>query len=249
VLLDQREWVDAARGALEFVLTHLRVDGRLMRSFRDGDVRHLAYCEDYAFVLEAALALYEATFDDRWLAEARWAADEAIRLFADDRRGGFFTTGSDAAALVTRPKDMQDNAVPSANSVLALELQRLAHFTGDFSYERHATGPMRLLMDWTARSPLGFGNLLGAIDFYSGDPLEIVLIGERDAPDTDSLLDRVRDRWIPNKVLLCTEDGALDVPLTQGRGRVDGRAAAYVCRNGVCDLPVTDPAALDGLLP
>jgi uncharacterized protein len=250
-VLSKPAWIRAASEAMSFVLASLRLDGRLMRSFRhsesgDDVVKHLGYCEDYAFVLEGCLALFEATFDRHWLDEARWAADEAVRLFADDEGGGFFTTGTDSEALVTRPKDLVDNAIPAANSVLALELQRLAHFTGTRAFETYALGSVRLMRDAIASSPLGFGHLLGAIDFYRSTPAEIVIVGNPGELDARALLEVVHDRFRPNKVLLCSAPGSPEdgIPLLEGRTQIEGRATAYVCRNGRCDLPVTSPGAL-----
>jgi uncharacterized protein YyaL (SSP411 family) len=229
------------------VMDTMVVDGRLMRSFRmfegRGDVRHLAYSEDHAFVLEACLTLFETTFDDSWLAHARWAADEAIRLFLDEERGGFFTTGSDAEQLITRSKDLIDNAVPAANSVLALELQRLALITGDQTYEKHALGVLRLMKEAMVRSPGGFGHLLGAVDFYTGTPLEIVIAGDRDADDTRTLLETVREAPLMNKVLVVGTDGSV-TPLAKDRPAKEGRATAYVCRRAVCKAPVNTSAEL-----
>jgi uncharacterized protein YyaL (SSP411 family) len=226
-----------------------------MRSYRRIDdgrevINHLGFSEDYAFALEGLLALYEATFDVDLLAKARWIADEAIRLFLDEENGGFFTSGSDAEQLVARPKNLQDNAVPAANSVLAVELQRLAHFTGDFSYESHAVGAMRIMREWMVQSPLGFGHLLGAVDFYTNPTAEIVIVGSLESDDTRSLLRTVRDRFQPNKVLICSSDdgGATNVPLLEGRKQLDGRATAYVCRNGTCDLPVDNDEGLQAQL-
>lgn len=246
--LKRKQWIDAGAEAMSFVLTTLRKDGRLMRSYRlrapgDASVNHLGCSDDYAFVLEACLALYEATFDVTWLDEARWTGDEAIRLFLDPVAGGFYTTGNDAEALVVRPKDVFDNAIPSANSVMALELQRLALLTGDRSYEKHAVDAMRLLRDAATRSPTGFGHLLSAIDFYTGQPLEIVLVGET----LDPLVEVVQSQFIPNKVLIGAHrpsgDDARRIPLLEGRASANG-ATAYVCRFGNCKLPVTTPEAL-----
>jgi uncharacterized protein len=244
--LKKKEWIDAAAGAMGFVIGTLRVDGRLMRSYRTTEsgepvVKHLGYSDDYAYVVEGSIALFEATGEVRWLDEATWAADEAIRLFADPE-GGFFSTGIDAEQLVTRPKDLQDNAVPTANSVLALELQKLAHLTGRREYETHALGAMRLIRDIAARAPLGFGHWLGAIDFYTASPVEIVIVGDPGREDTKSLLDVVREDFRPNKVLMTSPPDssvASRLPLLEGRGLINGVAAAYVCHNGTCDLPVT----------
>jgi uncharacterized protein len=250
--LAEGDWIEAAREAMDFVLTTLRIDGRLMRSYRKTDdgtevVKHLGYSEDYAFVLEGCIALFEVTGEKRWLDEARWAADEAIRLFSDDA-GGFFTTGTDAERLVTRPKELQDNATPSPNAVLALELQKLSHLTGERAYESRAIDAIRLVRDIVVRAPLGFGHWLGAIDFYTAPASEIVVIGDPQSPDTDSLLRTIRKRFRPNKVLVPTRtDSPLlnQLPLLQDRGAIDGAATAYVCHNGACKLPVTSAVELE----
>ncbi|MGH2749141.1 MAG: thioredoxin domain-containing protein [Actinomycetota bacterium] len=247
VALGHPEWIDAAEKAMRFVFDTMRVDGRLMRSYRDGKITSLGYCEDYALALEACLALYEATFDPYWLDEARWAGDQAIDLYLDQEKGGFFTTGRDAEALVTRPKDLFDNAVPAANSVLALELQRLALFTGNAEYEAHALGAMRLLLSAVVRSPGGFGRMLSAVDFYLGDPPEIVLIGDP-GDDARPLVEVVRGRFIPNKIVIATDrPGELGdrVPLVKGRDRLNGAATAYVCHRGTCRMPVDSAGALE----
>ncbi|CAN5565183.1 thioredoxin domain-containing protein [soil metagenome] len=251
-ILDRPEWTRAAEEAMRFVFGTMRAGGRLMRSYRrmgdDASVRALGCCEDYAFSLEACLALYEATFDTAWLVEARWLADEGIRLFHDDAGGGFFTTGSDAEELVTRPKDLFDNAVPSANSVMALTLQRLGEFLGSRSYEEPSLGAMRLVRRAATQSPTGFGYALSAMDWHTSAPKEIVVIGDPRADDTRSLLGAVRARLLPNKVLIVGDDppaGAAElIPLLRDRRKIDGRATAYVCRAGTCKLPVTTPEEL-----
>ena len=247
--LGESSWIAAAEDAMTFVLEAMRIDGRLMRSYREGVVKHLGFAEDYAFTLEACLALYESTHEPHWLTEARWAADEAIRLFLDDKNGGFFTTGNDAEQLVTRAKDIVDNAMPSANSVLALELQRLALLTGDNRYEEHAEGVMRLVLGAVGRSPLGFGHMLKAVDLYTSDAVEIVIIGTPTGPDTTALLEVVKDRFIPNKVLVVSEEqDDSSTPLLRGRSRLRKSATAYVCRRGVCANPVDSAEELALLL-
>jgi uncharacterized protein len=256
-ILGREEWVTAATEAMRFVLEVLRVDGRLMRSYRrssneesategirraDGVVKHLGYCEDYAFVLEGCLSLYEATFDPAWLEEALWAADAAIGLFLDPTRGGFFTTGSDAPSLISRSKDFVDNAIPSANSVMATELQRLSAITGTQTYEEHARGIIRLLHEIAARSPLGFGHLLGAVDFYVSTPLEVVVIGDPSGRDTAALLQVVRGVFDPNKITIVADEPSSllvqRIPLLEGRSKLNGRATVYLCRRGTCQSPV-----------
>jgi uncharacterized protein YyaL (SSP411 family) len=245
-LLGRPDWIRASAETMDFLLSRLRIDGRLRRSYRrvDGEptIRALGCCEDYAFVLEAGLALYEATFETRWLSEARWAADEALRLFADPA-GGFFTTGSDAEGLVMRPKDLFDNAVPSANSVLALELQRLSALVGERSYEEHALGALKLIGGPASQAPTGFGTALAAVDFYTSSPKEIVIVGDPGRSDTQGMIGAVRERLVPNKVLVVADEPTpadIDlVPLLAGRHTANGHPTAYVCRSGVCRAPVT----------
>ncbi|HEY7876483.1 MAG TPA: thioredoxin domain-containing protein [Actinomycetota bacterium] len=243
-------WVEAAERAVRFTFETMVVDGRLMRSYRRGEgapqVRHLAYSEDYALLLEACLWLYEATFDTTWLERARWCADEAMRLFLDEDGGGFFTTGADAERLVTRAKDLVDNAVPAANSVMAQELQRLTWFTGDARYESVAVGILRLVREPAGRMPLAFGHMLGAVDMYTSSALEIVVIGDPGSDETNALLGEVRGRFLPNKIVVVAPDdsGAGAIPLLTSRTRLEGRATAYVCRNQTCDAPVNDPRDL-----
>ncbi len=238
--LNEPTWIEAAVDAMDFALDTMRVDGRLMRSYRAGSVNNLGYAEDYAFVLEGCLSLLEATAELRWLSEARWAADAATELFLDAEGGGFFTTGHDAEKLIARSKDIIDNAIPSANSVMALQLQRLALLTGESRYEKTAGEIMRLLRDPMTRSPLGFAHLLEAVDFCTGRPVEIVIVGDPASEQTAAMRACVSERFRPNKVLLTAAPGAPsngDLPLLQGRQMQEGRTTAYVCRNAVCDLP------------
>jgi len=243
-ILDRPGWIDAAAEATRFVLETLVVDGRLMRAYRHGTVKHLGFAEDYALLLEASLSLHRATHDSDWLDHARWAADETIRLFHDPTNGGFFTNGSDAEQLVTRSKDLADNAVPSANSILALELQKLALILGRRDYEDLALGVMRLIRPVLDRSPLAFGHLLAAVDFYTGDPVEIVFAGDRTKPEAQVLLEGIRTTYLPNAVVLATSGTEDDPPIVAGKSTLDGHAAVYVCRRGVCRFPVTNPADL-----
>ena len=131
----------------------------------------------------ACLTLYETTFELRWFEEAVTLADELLRLFRDDERGGFFQTGSDAEELVLRPKELYDNATPSGNSVAADVLLRLALFTGDAGYEHAGVSALRLIRDAMAEAPTGFGHALCALDLYVGPSNEVAIIGE---PSSDA---------------------------------------------------------------
>ena len=213
-------------------------EGRLLRTYNRGQARLRAVLEDHAFLLEALLTLYEATFDPRWFAEARALADTILERFADPENGGFFSTADDHEQLIARRKDIDDNPIPAGQSAACLGLLRLAALTGEHRYEEAALGVIRLLHTIAPQHPAGFGHLLQAIDFHVSPVREVALVG----PDLEPLERVVRSTFRPHVVLAGGEpDG---VPLLAGREPVDGRAAAYVCERFACQRPVTEPDEL-----
>jgi uncharacterized protein YyaL (SSP411 family) len=246
--LERPDYLGAAVACATFVLDALRTsDGRLLRTWKDGEARLAGSLEDHAFLLEALLTLYEATFDPRWFRAARELADATIVHFADDERGGFFTTADDHEQLLTRRKDLEDTPIPSGNAAMAFGLLRLARLTGELSYEDRARGVIALLHPFAAGHPTAFAHLLQAIDFQLGDVHEVAIAGgEHDPAGAAALARVVRSAFHPRVVLAGgPQDG---VPLLEGRGPVDGRAAAYVCERFACQAPVTEPARLAALL-
>jgi uncharacterized protein len=249
-VLGKPEYVEAAVRAAEFVLANLRsADGRMLRSWRESRPGRPGYADDYALMAEAFLALYETTFELRWFIEARRLADELIRLFHDPDRGGFFQTGADAEALVLRPKELYDNAVPSGNSAAADVLQRLAHLTGEPDYERAGVSALRLVRDAMAGAPIGFGHALSALDLYLDRVREVAIVGDPASAQTRALAEEVTTRrFLPNHVLAVAdvddEGSREELALLLERPKVEGRPTAYVCERFVCKLPVTDPEAL-----
>ena len=178
----------------------------------------------------------------RWFEAARETADAMIARFADPENGGFFTTSSDHEQLVARRKDLEDHPIPAGNSSAAYGLLRLAALTGEHEYERRAVSVLRLLHELAPRHPQAFGHLLQALDFHLSRTREVAIVGD----ETAELERVVRSRFRPHLVLA---GGAADgVPLLQGREPVDGRAAAYVCENFACQMPVTEPGELERLL-
>jgi uncharacterized protein YyaL (SSP411 family) len=238
-------YTEAAIDCAEFVLGELRdPDGRLLRTWKDGRGRLGGYLEDHAFLLEALLTLYEATFDPRWYREAAVLAGAIIDRFADSDRGAFFSTPEDHQQLPVRRKDLEDAPIPSGNSAAAFGLLRLALLSGDRKYERHALGVLRLLYPIAARHPQAFGHLLQAVDFYLAEVREVAIVGPD--PGAAELVRAVRAEFRPHIVLAGGEpDG---VPLLEGREPVDGQAAAYVCEHFTCQAPVTSPDELVALL-
>jgi hypothetical protein len=204
-----------------------------------------AYAEDHAALLEALLTLAEVD-DIAWLNEARVVAEELVRLFADDEGGGFFTTGADTDALIVRPKDFEDNATPSENSLAAHALLRLAELTGDESSRERAARWVAGLAPLLGEHPTAFAYLLRAFGRLVRPPVEIAVVGDAADPGRAALVDELRARLLPWAVRVVAEPGTGDEgsPLLAGRGTVDGSAAAYVCVGFACELPVTDPSAL-----
>ena len=199
---------------------------------------YLAYAEDYAALLEALCTLAELD-DVAWLDEARTVAGELIRLFHDADGGGFFTTGVDAEQLVVRLKDVFDDATPSANSLAANGLLRLAALTGETEFEEYAVEVLRMLAHAGASHPNGFAHLLGAIERYVTSPAEIAIIGDPNDEQTRALRREVATRLLPASVTL-TGSPNDPSPLLAGREMRGGVPTAYVCEHYTCKQPVTD---------
>jgi uncharacterized protein YyaL (SSP411 family) len=247
-VLGRADYLAAAVRNAEFLATQMVRGGRLRRSWKDGQARITGYLEDHATVGAGLLALYEATFDRRWLDESRRLAEEALRLFWSAERETFFDTGHDQESLVVRPRNIFDNAVPSGTSVAIEWLLRLAVVLGEERYEAVALKALRPMADLMQRYPSGFGRYLCALDFHLGPVAEVALVWrpgeERGAAP---LLDTVFGRYQPNRVVVGAAEGAPGaggLPLLAERGTLNGRPTAYVCRHYVCQLPVTEPEAL-----
>jgi uncharacterized protein len=247
-VLDRDDYLDAAREAAAFVLDRMRgPDGRLLRTFNAGVARLNAYLEDHAFLLEALLVLYEATFEERWFTAARDLADTIVERFADTERGGFFSTADDHEKLIARRKDLEDSPIPAGGSSAALGLLRLAALTGEQRYEEAAVGQLALLHEVAVRHPTAFGHLLQGIDLHLAPRREVALAGDPDG--VAALAAVVREARRPHLVLAGGPgNGRTAVPLMEQRTPVDGRAAAYVCERFSCRTPVTEPDELRALL-
>jgi uncharacterized protein YyaL (SSP411 family) len=231
--LERADYVAAAVACASFIERELRDDsGRLLRTFNRGRAKLPAFLEDHAYLLEAYLSLYEATFDARWFGRAVELADELLERFHDPERGGFFSVADDHTGLIARRKDLEDAPIPSGGSAACFGLLRLARFTGSARYEDAAVSLIRLLHTVVPEHPLAFGHLLRAIDFRFAPVREVALAGD----DVSSLARVVRGGYFPHVVLA---GGGGDVPLLRDRGPVDGEAAAYVCERFTCGLPVT----------
>ncbi|MBV9282098.1 MAG: thioredoxin domain-containing protein [Chloroflexi bacterium] len=240
--LDRPDYLRAACAASDFILDTLRPEGRLLRSYRDGPSAISGFLEDYAYLAEALLTLYEAAFDPRYLHQARLLLDEAVERFWDADAGAFFDVAADAADLIVRPRGLFDNPIPSGNAAVSFALLRLRALTGDAKYDDQALSAFRAARDLMERAPLGFSYLLSALDFHLSAQVQIAIAGDPDAAATDALVRVVSGRYLPNAVLAVGTEGSS--PLLEGRRELDGRATAYVCRHFACQMPVTDPGDL-----
>ena len=246
-VLDREDYRQVAERNSNFVLCEMRKEnGRLLHSWKDGRARFNAYLEDYAFYAYGLLALYEATFDVRWFIEARSLADMILSHFSNDR-GGFFDTSDDHEQLITRPRQVQDNAMPSGNAVAVDVLLRLAALAGSDTYRRPAEAVLEEMTSVMRRHPLAFGHWLSVLTFHLSPPDAIALAGEPAADDTQALLDVALGSYRPHQVVALSVpggDAASYIPLLVNRVQQDGRATAHVCREFACQLPVTDPRSL-----
>jgi uncharacterized protein YyaL (SSP411 family) len=227
-------WLAMATSNAEFLVEHLRrADGRWLRSWQDGRARHLAYAADHAALVDAFTRLAEASGESRWIDHALETASALIELFWDDERGGLYTGGHDAERLIARPKDLQDNATPAANSIAAVALLRLWALTGRDELRLRAEGILALVGEMLAEHPTAFSHLVGALELLVDGPTEIAVVGDR--PD---LVAEVQRRHLPTAVLAWGEPYAS--PLWEGRAA----GHAYVCRGYACELPATDVGTL-----
>ena len=236
--LERADWVDEARALGEYLLGPMSVDGRLVRSLREGKASGPGFLDDYADVAHGLYELHVATGELRWLEEARRLALLTIELFADDERGGFFLAPAEGEQLVARRKELYDHPVPSGNSMLAYVLLRLARIYGDDELERHAVGVLRLFGESLGRGPTEFAWALNALDLYLATPRELAIVG----PPESAVAHAALAPFEPNAVVAFGP--AEGVPLLEGKGLVDGKPAVYVCERFACQAPVTEAAAL-----
>ena len=244
-------YLDAANRAVDFFFTKMFRDGFLLHTYKDGQAKLLGYLDDYAFFATGLLDLYEASFDRQLLDRAVQLADIMMAEFWDESDGGFFYTGKSHEPLISRAKPLFDASIPSGNAMATRLLLRLHAITGKDEYHQRAEKVLRTYYEAMESQPFGFAHLLCALDFYLQKPKEIVVVGERDAPDTRALVSEIHSRYLPNSTLqLVSPKEPLEKisPLLAGKTQVQGKATAYVCQNFTCSAPVTSAEELSKLL-
>jgi hypothetical protein len=245
LVFDQKDWLAAARTAFAFVIQSMTENGRLRHAFRNGRLAHPATLDDYANMNRAALALHEATGDDAYLARARAWVEVLDKHYWDQDAGGYFFTADDTTDVIARTKTANDNAVPAGNGTMAGVLTRLHLLTGEDAYRTRAEALVTLFSGDLGRNFFPLSTLMNNAELMQS-PLQIAIVGGRDNAATRALLRAVYDKPLPNAVVATVAPDASLPPShpAYGKGLVDGKPAAYVCRGPVCSLPLTDPAAL-----
>jgi uncharacterized protein len=235
----------ATRNA-EFLLTNLRVDGKLRRSWRDGNVTSEVFLEDFAALILGLLELYQTDFDNRWFTAAKELADEMIERFSDADSGGFFDTPHDGEQLLIRPKDTQDNATPCGNSLACEALLKLAEYTGEGKYRDLAEKSLTLVTGFTLRYPLGFGRWLSAAEQAAGAMKQVAVLGEAGEENFEGMIQSIRAEYRPDVVVAASPHPIKEnsPALLNDRALVNGQATAYVCEGFVCKQPTNEIEAL-----
>jgi len=227
----------------EFLFASLVKDGRVLRSFKNGEARIAGFLEDYAAVALGAVALYQLTFERVWLDRARALAESMTKLFWDEEAQAFFDTAADAEALVTRPRDVTDNAIPSGSSLATELLLILGDLFDDKAYGARAGYLLETIAEPMARYPTAFGHALGAADVAVRGAVEVAIAGDPRGEAFGSLAGAVANRYVPSLVLAGGRGkAARGIALLEGRER--NEPTAYVCRAYACDAPTSDPAEL-----
>jgi len=247
VAIDDEKFIDAAEKALTFILDTMLDEKRgLLHRYKDGEVAIGAFLDDYAYLIWALLEIYEATFKPEYLVHAKNLTQDLIDNFWDKEEGGFFFTGENSEELLVRKKTAYDGAMPSGNSVSMLNLIRLARLLGDTTYEDHAITIGRVFSSEIKRAPSAFSMMLLALDFAIGPSFEIVVAGNPESEDTRDMIQQIRGKFIPRKVVLLrgTKDQSRAItelaPFTKFHEPLEGKATAHVCIDHNCKLPTTD---------
>ena len=255
-ILNEPRYLESATRGARFIRANLYKEKSklLFRNYREGRSEVEGFADDYAFIIQGLLDLYETSFDVEWLKFAVELQETQDRLFLDEKNSGYFSTTGRDKNVVLRMKDDNDSAEPAASSIAALNLLRLVQLRGDKELEERAKKTISALSPTLSRFPSAMPQMLVALDFSLSFSRQIVIAGKRDAPETKALLTEVHRHFLPNKILLLA-DGAggqkylgEKLEAIRAMSTVDGKSAAYVCENFSCKAPVTDPKQLAELL-
>jgi uncharacterized protein len=245
-------YLSAAETALTFLIDYAIEGGRVFRMVTGGKARIAGFLDDYAYLAAALLDAYEATSHVWYLNQARMVTDGLLDRFWDHGSGGFFFTAKDHEPLIHRMKSGTDSAVPSGNAVAVQVLLRLFSLTGERLYDDRAAQTLRVFRGLLDRNPYGSAAMLCTLDWYLSKPKEVVIVGRRGDGATEALVAAVHQQYVPNKLVLVSDDSCLDrsnrFPWVDGKVSLNGLPTAYVCQRFTCSQPVTESAQLTSLL-
>ncbi len=252
-VFNNKLYKETAVKVAEFILEKLRdKKGKLLHRFRKGESGITANLDDYAFTIAAFIDLYETTFNIRWLKFALEFNGEMIKHFRDDSNGAFFFSPDNGEELIIRQKEIYDGAIPSGNSIALLNLLKLSRITGDSTLEEKAFQIANLFANQINKMPSAFSQTLTGLDFGFGESLEIIVIGEADDKQTKEFLEYFRTEFIPNKIILFKEphdqELAKIAPFSESQTQIDHKTTVYICRNFVCERPVTNLEEIKNLI-
>ena len=245
--LGREDYTSAAVEGADFILTKMRLDGRLQHTFKDGHARVHGFLEDHGALGNALLSLHQTTLDPRWLPEVRWCCEEVVTRFWDDEAQSFFDAPQDAEPLFTRARDPMDNATPSGTSLAAELLRRAGHLFGETRYVEIARKSLLREAGSMQRYPTAFGRALSVLDQSLAPPVELAIVGDRGDSRTAELRAVGLSGFHRNLTVTGRAPGEAvsGVPVLEGRDEVNQRPTAYLCRRYECRLPVTDAKALE----
>jgi len=254
-VLDNMEYAAAAERAVRFIRSKLiREDGRLLARYREGEAAYPGYLDDYAFLVWGLIELYEATFKAEYLKLAADLNHDMLKYFYDEENGGLFLYGSDSEQLIVRPKDVYDGAMPSGNSVAAMNFLRLGRLTGDADLEDKAYKQLKAFGSIIKSHPMGYTNMLSALLFINSKASEIVIVGNREDENAKRMIKSVNSHFNPFTVVLFKDSDEMEAeitsiaPYTEAQGMVDNKTTAYVCENFACMAPITDLKEFENVL-
>ncbi|HEY6906544.1 MAG TPA: thioredoxin domain-containing protein [Ignavibacteriaceae bacterium] len=252
-VLGNQSYLESAVKAAEFILHKMRDNsGKLLHRYRNGKAGITASIDDYAFTISAFIDLYEAAFNPDWLRAAVELNNDTLKHFWDDIRGGFFFTPDYGEEMIVRQKEIYDGAIPSGNSAAVLNLMRLGRITGNGELERRAFSIVQAFSDQIKQMPSVFSQALIGLDFALSSSFEIVIVGNKNDRMTNEVISYINRKFLPNKIVLFKEPGdeelKLIAPFTELQNQIDNKTTVYICRNYVCERPVTDLNAVKEIL-
>ncbi len=245
-VLGEEKYIETAKRCADFIWSQQWRDGKLHRIYKDSQSNIVGCLEDYAYLLEALVTLYETSLQSEWIAKANQLADSMIEEFWDEEEGGFFLSGKSGEQLVSKLKNPADEAMPSANAIASMALLKLGRLTGNNIYTEKSDGTVKAFQSFMEDSPAAFTGLLATQSASSLSPTEAIFTGPKNDSEFDAMWKVLHTDYRPNKVVIWNEKGESTLPLAEGK--TSSEPTVYLCQKGTCHPPVNTSKALDRLL-